>query len=168
MNRSLHHLSGFLPLFTDLSTDVLTPPVLYAVKQGEIDHYTELEYPMAKGPLQSLIYKDLVPLQANLTKETLFEIVVDLSENEKGWRCLETDSSMFRVQCVAVTPLCKFRDDITIEVRSDEKSRGAELHMRSRSRVGITDLGTNAKRIQKFFTKVEQIIKSLNNLKPDS
>ncbi len=43
-----------------------------------------------------------------------------------------------------------FKDDVHIAVRPTEQG-GGTLHVRSASRVGYSDLGVNARRVQRFF-----------------
>jgi uncharacterized protein (DUF1499 family) len=47
-----------------------------------------------------------------------------------------------------------FKDDIVVRVRTNET--GALIDLRSVSRVGIGDLGANAKRIQTFMAALQQ------------
>jgi uncharacterized protein (DUF1499 family) len=57
---------------------------------------------------------------------------------------------------VARTPVMGFRDDITIRVRSS--GEGARIDVRSASRYGRHDFGTNAARIRTLLDDVEQRI----------
>jgi uncharacterized protein (DUF1499 family) len=152
-------ITHWLPLFNDISTDTASPPVLHPSVNGAIAPELELEYPLPKGALQSFIYRDVQPLHANLTRETLYEVAHQIIQSRPGWEVVYENSTSFRTQAVVTTTLCRFHDDVVIEVRSDQKKRGAELHMRSRSRVGLTDLGTNARRIRKFISDVEKDLK---------
>ena len=52
------------------------------------------------------------------------------------------------ISTIATTPVFRFRDDVTVTVTRD--GEGAVVNVRSHSRVGKGDLGTNARRIRRF------------------
>jgi hypothetical protein len=49
-----------------------------------------------------------------------------------------------------------FRDDVVVRVRADEG--GARVDMRSASRYGQGDFGTNAARIRKFMNDIDDYV----------
>lgn len=63
---------------------------------------------------------------------------------QEDWEIVGTGNSY--VQAVVSTPLLKFRDDVQLVYLPEEKL----VHVRSASRLGISDLGTNATRITKL------------------
>ena len=75
-------------------------------------------------------------------------------EAQKMWEVVAVDREGLRIEAVATTSLLRFKDDIVIEVRASIE--GAEVHMRSKSRVGRSDFGANAKRIESFFSKLKK------------
>jgi uncharacterized protein (DUF1499 family) len=54
-----------------------------------------------------------------------------------------------RIEAVALTLIMGFREDIAIRIRS--ASGGVRIDMRSASRYGGHDLGSNARRIETFL-----------------
>ncbi|PEN13384.1 hypothetical protein CRI94_08635 [Longibacter salinarum] len=50
-----------------------------------------------------------------------------------------------------------FKDDVHIAVTSEGES-GSTLHIRSASRVGHSDLGVNARRVERFFEALESAL----------
>ncbi|MBT5105400.1 MAG: DUF1499 domain-containing protein [Porticoccaceae bacterium] len=65
------------------------------------------------------------------------------------------DASILQFEAQTITPLFGFVDDIVVRIAAlDEHS--STIDIRSVSRVGVTDLGANAKRIRLFFNKLEQ------------
>ena len=52
------------------------------------------------------------------------------------------------IEAVDTTAIMAFKDDIVIRVRSN--ADGTLVDLRSVSRVGVSDLGTNADRIREF------------------
>lgn len=52
------------------------------------------------------------------------------------------------IVAVATTPVLRFKDDVTIEVKRD--GGGSVVNVRSKSRIGRGDFGANARRIRAF------------------
>lgn len=52
------------------------------------------------------------------------------------------------IRAVATTTLWRFKDDVTITI--GHEANGAVVNVRSRSRIGKGDLGSNARRIRRF------------------
>ncbi|HHP7238100.1 DUF1499 domain-containing protein [Longibacter sp.] len=50
-----------------------------------------------------------------------------------------------------------FKDDVHVAVTAGE-STGSTLHVRSASRVGYSDLGVNARRVERFFDAVDKAL----------
>ena len=142
-------LFGCLAPINDIVTDP-TDPIALSVK-GE-----KVPYPDGFAKVQKEIYPSVEPLILNVNPDAVFQKIVALVESETSWRDVLVDADARRLTAVAVTPLLRFRDDVVIEVREGETAERAIVHMRSRSRLGKSDLGTNAKRISTFFETVEQ------------
>ncbi|MEK9866784.1 MAG: DUF1499 domain-containing protein, partial [Betaproteobacteria bacterium] len=53
-------------------------------------------------------------------------------------------------EAVDTTFLFGFRDDLVVRI-SAEEGKGTRVDVRSKSRVGMSDLGQNAKRIARFI-----------------
>jgi uncharacterized protein (DUF1499 family) len=71
-----------------------------------------------------------------------------------GWDIYLQDRNAGIIEAVDTTAVMGFRDDIVIRVRTNEE--GALVDLRSVSRVGVGDLGANAKRIKAFLDAVQQ------------
>ena len=71
-----------------------------------------------------------------------------------GWEILGEDEEAGLLEAAETTPLLGFTDDIVIRVRS--LNEGVLIDLRSVSRVGISDLGANAKRIRRFVEALKQ------------
>ncbi|MCG6861308.1 MAG: DUF1499 domain-containing protein [Chromatiaceae bacterium] len=71
-----------------------------------------------------------------------------------GWR--EIQAMDGEVRAVVVSPLFRFRDDVT--VRPEATEGGTLLHARSASRVGKGDLAANARHLQALFAEVERLV----------
>ncbi len=63
---------------------------------------------------------------------------------------LETSEAEGRIEATATTTWFGFKDDVVIRIRST--ADGSELDIRSKSRVGRSDVGKNAERIREFMS----------------
>lgn len=89
-----------------------------------------------------------------MDRATCFQFCLQTAMKMKGWKLLVADALAGRIEAVATTPILKYVDDLVIEVR--ELNDDVTIHMRSKSRKGRGDFGANAKRIQKFFKRLEK------------
>ena len=83
----------------------------------------------------------------------LFEDIMQMVAARSDWRMKASDPASGRISFIAVTKLLRFKDDIDIQVLPvaghDHQST---LVVYSRSRVGYSDLGTNAKRVNALLS----------------
>lgn len=71
--------------------------------------------------------------------------------DDRGWDVAAADPSVGRLEATETSPLFRFKEDIVVRVRPTEDGLGSLVDMRSVSRVGQNDQGTNAKRIRAFM-----------------
>jgi len=130
-----------LPYINDITTDTQTPPQFSPPRPYEV-HFAEL---------QRIGYPDLQPLQLALPPAQAFARA-RAAAHALGWEIVAADESAGRIEAVATTRWFGFKDDIVMRVAP--AGSGSRIDMRSKSRVGRSDLGANAKRIQDFLTAV--------------
>lgn len=70
-----------------------------------------------------------------------------------GWEIVKSDAKSGRIDAVATTFWFGFKDDI--EVRISPAGQGSQVDMRSKSRVGKSDIGANARRIRTYFERLK-------------
>lgn len=139
------HLRAF-PI-NDVSTDVEDPPPL----DGE-------DGTAGTGPAMTVKRREKVRrgypglmggLLLALRPEEAFRLAERRARAQRGWSVRRVAPLQHLLTAVAVTPLVRFQDDVTVRVRP--AAGGSRVDMRSRSRVGKDDLGANAARIQRFL-----------------
>lgn len=81
----------------------------------------------------------------------VIERIVERVESEKLWGELQTDPASLRLKFVARTPLLRFRDDIDVRVLPGSEPKESRVAVYSRSRIGHSDLGANAKRVRNLL-----------------
>ena len=150
-----------LPPIYDISTDVLDPPAYDAVRRLRSRTTNPAQYAgLYAAEQQRAAYPEVTPLELSVPAKTAYDQALALV-NKRRWLVLDARSPQpnrrdGRIEAVARTPIMGFRDDIVIRVRGvDESSR---VDMRSSSRYGFHDLGSNASRILAFFENLEQNI----------
>jgi uncharacterized protein (DUF1499 family) len=70
-----------------------------------------------------------------------------------GWEVVGRDADTGRIEAVDTTRWFGFKDDIAIRVTP--AGAGSRIDVRSKSRVGRGDLGTNARRIRAYLQRLQ-------------
>jgi uncharacterized protein (DUF1499 family) len=102
--------------------------------------------------LQQRAYPDLAPLRLAVPPGDAFTRALDAAA-AMGWTIVAADPAQRRIEAYDKSLWFGFTDDIV--VRLAPEGTGTRVDMRSASRVGISDLGKNARRIRAYFAKVK-------------
>ena len=90
------------------------------------------------------------------TPKQVFDSVMDLVLERVEWRLRASDPDTLRISFIAVTPLLKFKDDVYVQaVPVDGEPGRSSVAVYSASRIGYSDLGTNAKRINELLGLID-------------
>lgn len=138
-----------VPPIHDITTDTDNPPAFVAILLLRKDAPNPAEY---GGPeiasKQHEAYPDLAPLLLSLPSDKAFERA--LTEARKlDWQIVDAKQAEGRIEATDTTFWFGFKDDIVIRITS--ANGGSRIDIRSVSRVGRSDVGTNAKRIRAFL-----------------
>jgi uncharacterized protein (DUF1499 family) len=90
------------------------------------------------------------PVDSELTPSAAFDRAETLVA-ELGWEQVAADREAGRIEATDTTAMYGFKDDVVIRIRS--RGEGSVIDLRSVSRVGQSDLGTNAARIRAFIER---------------
>jgi uncharacterized protein (DUF1499 family) len=134
------------PLINDISSDVEDPPEF---TDGQRD-----ELPERFRRAIRRHYPQLAPLELELGPDRAHELALELAERVPTWTITAVDSARRIIEGTAQTKLLRFVDDWVIRVRS--RADGSVIDMRSASRLGRGDFGTNAERIGRFLDKMRE------------
>lgn len=127
------------PPINDISTDTESPPEFW-------DMPNPMAYPgAAVAQQQRQGYPDLASLTVPMAPAAVFEQALQLVQ-ERGWSVVGSDAAEGRIEAVATSRLFGFADEVAIRVATE--GSGSRVDMRSRSRLGQIDRGTNARRIR--------------------
>ena len=130
-----------LPYINDITTDTERPPQFSPPKT----------YESYFGELQQIGYPDLHPLELALPPKEAFARAVEIAR-DNGWEIAALDESAGRIEAVVTTRWFGFKDDVAIRIAP--AGAGSRVDMRSKSRVGRSDVGTNAQRIREFLGRM--------------
>lgn len=145
-----------VPPINDVTTDPEDPPAFSAAAKRLGVSADELALPQAFVEPMREAYGDLAPLRLRgVSRGDAVQAAQEVAAR-LGWREIVSEArgpDEAVVEAVAITSLFRFRDDVVVRVRE----RGDELvvDVRSRSRVGRSDLGANAARIRAFLAALE-------------
>lgn len=136
-----------LPMTNDVTTNRDDPPVFEHVAANlalaaNLQDYTEEE-----ARVQAEGYPDLVGIRASGGPRESFGKAVGVAR-ALGWEVVSENADAGIIEATDTTFWFGFRDDLAIRVRREDD--GTVVDLRSASRVGLHDLGANAKRIRAF------------------
>jgi len=85
----------------------------------------------------------------------LFATVQGMIGKLPGWRVIEQDAAHASLHALVTTPLWRFQDDVHIRVEPEPAGNGSVLLIRSESRVGKGDLGTNTRHVLDLYAQLD-------------
>jgi uncharacterized protein (DUF1499 family) len=142
-----------LPRIHDITTDTVNPPQFLAVLPRRAGAPNTAAYGGKEIADQQLkAYPDIRPLALGVPPGVAFGRARDAAES-MGWEIVAADPATGRIEATATTLWFGFKDDIVVRVSASEQ--GSRIDVRSVSRVGRSDIGTNAKRIREYLAKLQ-------------
>jgi len=140
------------PRIHDISTDTTDPPQFVAILPQRIGATNPVEYGGADiAAQQHRAYTDISTLLLPGAPAVVFEQALAAAKGQ-GWDIVAADPGELRIEATDTTFWFGFKDDIVIRIRaSDADASGSRVDIRSLSRVGLSDVGTNAQRIRTFI-----------------
>jgi uncharacterized protein (DUF1499 family) len=145
---------GGSPVINDVSTDLDNPPA-YVHAQKLNAPGRDMSYPEAFKEEVRRGYPDLQPIYFDEPAEDVFSRALNVARQTPLWEITRVDAEAMEFEGVAKTRLLRFRDDFIARVRAEGEKR-SRVDMRSKSRLGRSDFGANAKRIRKYFDELQR------------
>jgi hypothetical protein len=141
------------PAIHDITTDVRNPPVFVALAEERAAAPNRADYPgIETAEAQLTWYPDIGTLSFRAPFEEVFA-AAEASAVAMEWEVVHTEQRDGRIEATERTAFFGFRDDVVIRVRQRE---GLTLvDVRSKSRVGVGDLGTNARRVRAYIEELQ-------------
>jgi uncharacterized protein (DUF1499 family) len=141
-----------VPPIHDITTDTQNPPEFVAVLPLRADAPNPATYGGdSVAALQRQGYPDIRPLHLDVPPAEAFARARAAAE-AMDWQIVSADTAAGRLEATATTPWFGFKDDVVVRIRPD--GTGSRVDVRSVSRVGKSDVGTNAKRVRTFLARL--------------
>ena len=152
-----------LPPIHDISTDTANPPQFSAAMverreddgaSNSVDYAAKID-PRSERPLpevQAEAYPDIQPIETSAEPLLAYRAALGAAR-EMGWRVTTASEDALMFEGTATTFWYGFKDDVVVRVTPLEEG-GSRIDARSVSRVGVSDLGANAARLQAFSERI--------------
>ena len=141
-----------VPAIHNITTDLDNPPEFEASYKMRVEGLNSLDVPSAEvRELQRGYYSDLAPLNLPTTPDETYQRALQVV-NSLGWTLVSSKPGDLKIEAYEETTFFGFKDDVVIRIQAAEQ--GSRVDVRSVSRVGRSDLGANAKRIQRFLDRM--------------
>lgn len=137
-----------VPRIHDISTDTTNPPVFVAIAPLRSEAPNPVEYAGEEAAMQQReAYPDVQTMRFQAQPQQVFDAALRVVE-ASGWELVDSNVNEGRIEATATTQWFGFKDDVVIRISTD----GAVtlLDIRSKSRLGASDVGANAARIRDF------------------
>ena len=143
------YVARSLPAIHNISTDTVDPPAFAMVAQLRTEHHNPLDYDSGTlAAVQRQAYPQVKTMHTHLSQEEAHSRALAVVE-AMGWELVAQNKISGIIEATETTLLWGFKDDVVVRVREQDNQVAVDL--RSVSRVGKSDLGANAKRIEKFL-----------------
>src|SRR5690606_17575541 len=137
-----------VPPIHDITTDIENPPEFVAIAPLRADAPNPVAYAGEETAAQQReAYPELASLERSEPASDIFAealLVVD----DMGWELVASNIEEGRIEATDTTRWFGFKDDVVIRIV--QNNDGAIVDVRSKSRVGRSDVGVNAARIENF------------------
>ena len=145
-----------VPPIHDISTDLVNPPEFVAIAPLRADAPNPVEYAGVEvATQQRAAYPELQTLNYPQSKSELVEATKQAIDNS-GWQLVNIDANQGIVEATDRTMWFGFKDDVIVRITDNGSKRLVDI--RSKSRVGGSDLGKNAERIHDFTEELDSIL----------
>jgi uncharacterized protein (DUF1499 family) len=153
------------PPIHDVTTDLNDPPsfkdaVPLRLASGALNpaEYQRIQSIMGNKidvpAAQQAAYPDIQPLLLTLSPARAVQLAQEAAK-DMGWDILAVVPSEGRVEATDTTRYFGFKDDVVVRVKPE--SAGSRIDVRSESRVGGGDTGTNARRVRAYLARVRNL-----------
>lgn len=148
--------AGSVPPIHDISTDTDDPPAFFAVTplRKKANASNPAEYAGAEtAAKQKEAYPDIVPVTMDGPPDQAFAKALAAAKAMPDWEIIDSDPAGGRIEATATSRFMGFKDDVVIRIRAE--GAGSRIDIRSKSRVGRSDVGANAERIRAYVAKLK-------------
>ena len=159
--RAVSNAFAANPVIHDVTTDFDDPPLIIA--GADEDRKNPAAYlgddvePRSQKSVQEAqreAFPDIRPIKSSLApREAAAKAEAVLAKMGMEITHRAQDDAQITIEAMSTSFWFGFKDDFVVRVRAD--GEGSVIDLRSKSRVGKSDLGANAKRVRDFTAKFE-------------
>lgn len=143
------HIHHSAPPIHDITTDTEEPPAFVAsLELRPANSNTTVYAGEPVAVMQRVAYPYITPIVSDMGPEAAFERALRVAR-DLGWEVTAEAPEEGRIEAVDTTLWFGFKDDVVIRIRHE--GEGSRVDVRSVSRVGKSDGGTNARRVGRFI-----------------
>jgi uncharacterized protein (DUF1499 family) len=151
-----------LPWIYDITTDPIDPPRYEALARLRPRDANPIAYAgLYAAEQQRAAYPDIEPLDEDATPEAAYNAALAVITKRK-WIVIDRRPPLAatrregHIEAVARTLIMGFRDDVVVRVRGGED--GSRIDVRSSSRYGSFDFGSNAARVRSLIDDIDDAV----------
>jgi uncharacterized protein (DUF1499 family) len=141
-----------VPPIHDITTDLENPPTFQAIVPLRADAPNTLDRSPELTRQQREGYPDLAPITLPQPSAEVFDRALAAAQ-AAGWEIVTADKGTGLIEATDTTRWFGFKDDVV--VRITPWGSGSRVDVRSVSRVGRGDVGTNARRIREYLDDLQ-------------
>lgn len=152
MPLSMMNKAKSVPPIHDITTDLVNPPKFVAILPLRANASNPAEYQGEEvASQQREAYPELQTQKYQQTAEQVFDAALSAVKS-MGLEVVASDKTLGLIEAYDTTTFFGFVDDVVIRIQSDGQM--TMLDARSKSRVGISDIGKNAERLNALIVGV--------------
>jgi uncharacterized protein (DUF1499 family) len=151
-----------LPAIYDITTDPIDPPRFDAIARLRPRDANPVTYAgLYTAEQQRTAYSDIEPDMTSVSPQEAYDAAMKVITKRK-WHVVDARPPQGAaprdglIEAIARTPILGFRDDVAVRVRATHE--GARIDVRSASRYGRHDLGTNAARVRSLIEDIDDVL----------
>ncbi|XQF93328.1 DUF1499 domain-containing protein [Pseudoalteromonas espejiana] len=156
MPLSMMSKAKSVPAIHDISTDLVNPPKFVAIAPLRADASNPVEYAGEEiATQQRKAYPELKTLSYAQSKTDLLAATEQAITN-LGFELVNVNAATGIVEATDTTTWFGFKDDVVVRINDEGSQRFVDI--RSKSRVGRSDLGKNAERINALINEINTLL----------
>jgi uncharacterized protein (DUF1499 family) len=138
-----------VPAIHDITTNLANPPAFRTLTLRP-DNLAGVGTVAEWQRIHAAAYGDIQPLTIAAPPAEVLAKAEQLAR-ERGWTIASVDRATGQIEATDSVSYIRFYDDIAIRVTPGTDGTSSIVDMRSVSRIGVSDLGVNARRIRSFL-----------------
>lgn len=146
-------MSGNVPAIHDITTDLANPPE-FAKLPLRADNLTGVGTVENWRKLHATAYGDLKSVRIAKAPAAVIADAARIAKAQ-GWEIALEDPAAGKLEATASVSYIRFHDDIAVRATPLDSGTASLVDVRSVSRIGVSDMGVNAKRIRAFLTELQ-------------